>query len=229
MKAPGEPEESFQLVLPFVPKGRQNMVAWLAAGSDPETYGRLLSLDLPSEENVPGPGIVFSRLNQDPQFSAERTLLSQSGSTVLFGDLLVIPIENSFLYVQPAYVRADQPAAVPELKFVVVVNGDTVSTGGNLDEALEGAVADVEPDPGEGDGDGGGEGEVDQTVAELLAEAAQHFEAADAALRDGDLATYEEEIQAAQDLVAQALELSGAAPAEEGAAASPSPSASPTP
>ena len=230
MKAPGEDEESFQLVLPFVPKGRQNMVAWLAAGSDPETYGRLLSLDLPSEENVPGPGIVFSRLNQDPQFSAERTLLSQSGSTVLFGDLLVIPIENSFLYVQPAYVRADQPAAVPELKFVVVVNGDTVSTGGNLDEALEGAVADVEPGgEGPGGGEGGGGGEVDQTVAELLAEAAQHFEAADAALRDGDLATYEEEIQAAQDLVAQALELSGAVPAEEGAAASPSPSASPTP
>jgi uncharacterized membrane protein (UPF0182 family) len=213
-----------------VPKGRQNMVAWLAAGSDPETYGDLLSLDLPSEANVPGPGIVFSRLNQDPQFSAERTLLSQSGSTVLFGDLLVIPIENSFLYVQPAYVRADQPAAVPELKFVVVVNGDTVSTGDTLDEALEGAVADVEPG-GEGPGDpGGGGGEVDQTVAELLAEAAQHFEAADQALRAGDLATYEDEIQAAQDLVAQALELSGEVPAEDGATtASPSPSASASP
>ena len=107
-------------------------------------------------------------------------------------------------------MRADQPAAVPELKFVVVVNGDTVSTGDTLDEALEGAVADVEPG-GEGPGDpGGGGGEVDQTVAELLAEAAQHFEAADRALRAGDLATYEQEIQAAQDLVAQALELSGA-------------------
>jgi len=230
MKAPGEIEESFQLVLPFVPKGRQNMVAWLAAGSDPDTYGDLLSLDLPSEANVPGPGIVFSRLNQDPQFSAERTLLSQSGSTVLFGDLLVIPIENSFLYVQPAYVRADQPAAVPELKFVVVVNGDKVSTGDTLDEALEGAVADVEPG-GEGPGDpGGGGGGVDQTVAELLAEAAQHFEAADRALRAGDLATYEQEIQAAQDLVAQALELSGEVPpAETGESPSPSASASPTP
>jgi uncharacterized membrane protein (UPF0182 family) len=228
MKAPGETEESFQLVLPFVPKGRQNMVAWLAAGSDPETYGRLLSLDLPSEENVPGPGIVFSRLNQDPQFSAERTLLSQSGSTVLFGDLLVIPIENSFLYVQPAYVRADQPAAVPELKFVVVVNGDNVSTGGTLDEALEGAVADVEPGGGS-PGGGGGNGAIDQTVAELLAEAAQHFEAADQALRAGDLATYEQEIQAAQDLVAQALELSGELPPADGATTSPSPSASPTP
>ena len=227
MKAPGETEESFQLVLPFVPKGRQNMVAWLAAGSDPETYGELLSLDLPSEANVPGPGIVFSRLNQDPQFSAERTLLSQSGSTVLFGDLLVIPIENSFLYVQPAYVRADQPAAVPELKFVVVVNGDNVSTGGTLDEALEGAVADVQPGE-EGPGDPGGGGEVDQTIADLLAEAARHFEAADRALRAGDLATYEEEIQAAQDLVAQALELSGEVPPTE-TGASPSPSASASP
>ena len=76
----GEAEEAFQLVLPFVPEGRQNMVAWLAASSDPETYGRLLSLDLPASENVPGPSIVFSRINQDPQFSQERTLLGQSGS-----------------------------------------------------------------------------------------------------------------------------------------------------
>ena len=66
-------------MLPFVREGRQNMVAWLAASSDPGTYGRLLSLELPTEENVPGPSIVFSRLNQDPQFSQERTLLGQGG------------------------------------------------------------------------------------------------------------------------------------------------------
>ncbi|HET6715140.1 MAG TPA: UPF0182 family protein [Actinomycetota bacterium] len=227
MRAPGEAEESFQLVLPFVPEGRQNMVAWLAAESDPgENYGRLLSLELPASENVPGPSIVFSRINQDPQFSSERTLLGQGGSTVLFGDLLVIPMANSFLYVQPVYVQANQSAAVPELKRVVVANGDVVGVGQTLDEALAESVAgQVEPD-----GDGGGDGGVDRTVAELLAEAAQHFEAADAALREGDLATYQEEIRAAQDLVAQALELSGATPPVEGeAAASPSPSASPTP
>jgi uncharacterized membrane protein (UPF0182 family) len=224
MRAPGEDAEAFQLVLPFVPEGRQNMVAWLAASSDPETYGRLVSLELPASENVPGPSIVFSRINQDPQFSAERTLLGQGGSQVLFGDLLVIPIENSFLYVQPVYVQANQSAAVPELKRVVVVNGDVVGVGQTLDEALAAAV---EGETGTG---GGGEpgGGVDRTVAELLAEAADHFAAADAALREGDLATYQQEIEAAQELVAQALELSGEVPAGS-ATATPSPSASASP
>ena len=230
MRAPGEETEAFQLVLPFVPEGRQNMVAWLAASSDPETYGRLLSLELPASENVPGPSIVFSRLNQDPQFSQERTLLGQTGSTVLFGDLLVIPIANSFLYVQPVYVKAaDQSASVPELKRVVVVNGDVVGVGDTLDEALTVAVEgqdQPEPDPGQG----GNGGQIDRTVAELLAEAADRFAAAEEALRAGDLATYQTEVEAAQDLVAQALELSGEPLTEPtDATTTPSPSASPTP
>jgi uncharacterized membrane protein (UPF0182 family) len=228
MRAPGENQEIFQLVLPFVREGRQNMVAWLAASSDPETYGRLLSLELPTEENVPGPSIVFSRLNQDPQFSQERTLLGQGGSSVLFGDLLVIPIENSFLYVQPVYVQANQSTAVPELKRVVVVNGDAVGVGQDLAEALAAAVEGVEPDGDQPGGDGGGDGDVVPTVAELLAEASDRFAAADAALRAGDLATYQREIAAAQDLVAQALELSGVTP-EGGGGGNASPSASPTP
>jgi hypothetical protein len=222
MRAPGEEDEAFQLVLPFVPQGRQNMIAWLAASSDPETYGRLLSLELPASENVPGPSIVFSRINQDAQFASERTLLGRGGSAVLFGDLLVIPIENSFLYVQPVYVQARQATAtVPELKRVVVANGDAVGVGQTLDEALEQAVEGaVEPDGQEPPPPDGG---LDETVAELLAEASQHFEAADAALTRGDLATYEAEVEAAQDLVAQALELAGVPPAEESAAESPSP------
>jgi uncharacterized membrane protein (UPF0182 family) len=226
MRAPGETTEEFQLVLPFVPEGRQNMVAWLGASSDPASYGRLTSLELPASENVPGPSIVFSRLNQDPQFSAERTLLGQGGSAVLFGDLLVIPIENSFLYVQPVYVQANQSAAVPELKRVVVVNGDVVGVGDTLDEALASSVEGQVP-PEDGGGGGPGQG-VDATVAELLAEAADHFAAADAALREGDLATYQLEVEAAQALVAEALELSGATP-PAGTGTSPSPSASPSP
>jgi uncharacterized membrane protein (UPF0182 family) len=199
------------------------MIAWLAASSDPESYGRLLSLELPASENVPGPSIVFSRINQDAQFASERTLLGRGGSAVLFGDLLVIPIENSFLYVQPVYVQARQATAtVPELKRVVVANGDAVGVGQTLDDALEQAVEGAEQPDGQQPPppDGG----VEETVAELLAEATGHFEAADAALRRGDLATYQEEIAAAQDLVAQALELSGASVPDAGGGAEQSPS-----
>ena len=225
MRAPGEETETFQLVLPFVPEGRQNMIAWMAASSDPATYGQLIALELPASDNVPGPSIVFSRINQDPQFSADRTLLGRAGSTVLFGDLLVIPIENSFLYVQPVYVQANQSTSVPELKRVVVANGDVVGVGADLDEALLEAVeGQEEPDGGEpGGGPDGEPGGVDATVADLLAEAAEHFAAADSALRVGDLATYQDEIEAAQALVAQALELTGEVPATEGEAATPSP------
>lgn len=228
MRAPGEDSESFQLVLPFVPEGRQNMVAWLAASSDPEDYGRLLALELPASENVPGPSIVFSRINQDPRFSSERTLLGQGGSSVIFGDLLVIPIENSFLYVQPVYVQANQSAAVPELKRVVVANGDVVGVGVTLAEALDAAVqGQIGAEPG---GPGGEEpgGGVDRTVSELLAEAAQHFAAAEEALRNGDLATYQDEVEAAQDLVQQALALSGERPTAS-PEATPSPTPSPSP
>jgi hypothetical protein len=202
------------------------MVAWLAASSDPVNYGRLLALELPDGANVDGPSVVFSRMNQNPDFSAQRTLLGQGGSQVLFGDFLVIPIEHSFLYVQPVYVRANQETAVPELKRVVVANGDSVGVGTNLEEALaESVKGQVIEEPGGGGGGGG----AAQTVADLLAQALQHFQAADQALRDGDLATYQSEITQAQTLVRQANDLAAGQGGGSGTTASPSPSASASP
>jgi uncharacterized membrane protein (UPF0182 family) len=225
MKAPGDTSEEFQLVLPFVPEGRQNIVAWMAASSDPTDYGRLLALELPDGANVDGPSVVFSRINQNPDFSAQRTLLGQGGSQVLFGDFLVIPIENSFLYVQPVYVRSNQETAVPELKRVVVANGDSVGVGNTLEEALADSVKGQVPEEPTGGGGGGGGGGGAQSVEALLSQALQHFQAADEALRRGDLATYQEELAEAQDLVQQAEDLAGG----QTAAATTSPSASPTP
>jgi hypothetical protein len=161
---------------------------------------------------------VFSRINSDQAFSAARTLLGTGGSEVQFGDLLTIPIEDSILYVLPMYVRARQESAVPELKLVMVVNGTSVSVADNLPDAIEdatGAVSGGEPEP-----PGGGGGTVDEQVEELLAEAVQHFAAAEAALRAGDLATYQSEQEQAQALVEQATEL---LTGETGGAASPSP------
>ena len=228
MRTPDQTTEQFQLVLPFVPEGRQNMVAWMTANSDPgPEYGQIQALQLPDGANVDGPSVVFSRINQNPQFSQERTLLSQGGSSVLFGDFLVIPINDSFLYVQPVYVRADQTTAVPELKRVVVANGDAVGVGTTLLEALEQSVEGQVVEPDGGGPDGGGPPGTDQTVAQLLEEAVGHFEAAQAALTAGDLATYQSELEEAQALVEQANALA-AGDDPRRAAASPSPSATST-
>ena len=113
MRLPGASDEHFMLILPFTPLGRQNMVAWMAADSDPESYGNTVVYTFPSGRNVDGPTQVFAQINQDPAFSSLRTLLGQQGSTIVFGDFLVIPINDSFLYVQPVYVRSTQASSIP--------------------------------------------------------------------------------------------------------------------
>jgi uncharacterized membrane protein (UPF0182 family) len=233
-RLPDESDEAFRLVLPFVPEGRNNMVAWLTTSSDPGDYGSMIAYRFPSGRNIEGPSQVFARMNQDEAFSRERTLLGQTGSQILFGDFLVIPVEDTFLYVQPVYVRAQQEASLPELKFVLVVNGSgqEVSIGTSLDEALDAAIgADgAEPqEPGEPTEPTEPTGSVEQQIEQLLAEALTHFVAADEALRDGNLATYQLEIDRAQELVAQAEALAAGggatAPEDEGAdATEPSPS-----
>lgn len=225
MRLPGEAEETFVLILPFTPLDRQNMVAWLAAKSDPgPEYGDIVSFEFPSGVNVDGPTQVFSRINQDARFSAERTLLGQGGSSIVFGDFLVIPLQDSLLYVQPVYVESDQPNAIPELKRVIVVNGTQIGIGNSLREALTDSLGEVVPP------DGGEQpppqGTVEQQIQALLDLAAQHFVAADAALRAGDLATYQSEIVAAQEATTQAQELIAEL---LGGELSPSPSPSPSP
>jgi uncharacterized protein len=211
LKLPGDDEERFHLVIPFQPENRLNMVGWMAANSDPVGYGELVAFTLPSGQDVDGPGLIFSRINSDQEFSEARTLLGTGGSEVQFGDLLTIPIEESILYVLPMYVRANQQAAVPELKLVMVVNGASVSVATSLSEAIEaatGATTGGEPPPV------GGTGTVDQRIQQLLTQAVDHFAAAEAALRDGDLATYQSELERAQLLVERANELAAGTPQE---------------
>lgn len=225
MRLPGETDESFVLILPFTPLDRQNMVAWIAAKSDPgPDYGDIVSFQFPSGVNVDGPTQVFSRINQDARFSAERTLLGQGGSNIVFGDFLVIPLEDSLLYVQPVYVESNQPNAIPELKRVVVVNGTEIGIGNDLQAALADSIGEAVPPP---DGEQPPPtGSLEEQIQILLGEAAQHFAAADVALRAGDLATYQAEIDLAEQATAQAqdliAELLGVEP-------SPTPSPSPSP
>jgi uncharacterized membrane protein (UPF0182 family) len=178
----------------------------------------------PEGRTIEGPTQVFARINQDARFSSERTLLSQAGSNVLFGDFLVIPIDNSFLYVQPVYVQAQQ-TPIPQLHDVIIVNGSggAVTIADNLQDAIRGAVTGQVPSGG---GNGGGGGTVPQRIQALLAQAQQHFSAAQAALRSGDLGTYQTEIKAAQDAVDAAAKLAGTTPTPSGTPTPPTPTPS---
>ena len=191
-------------------------------------YGKLTAYTFPSGRNIEGPPQVFAQINQDPAFSTFRTLLGQQGSAIVFGDFLVIPINDSFLYVLPVYVRSNQESSIPELKRVIVVNGNQVGVGTSLSEALTASTSGQPTEPG-----GGGEtppptGSLDEQVAGLLNEALQHFTAADVALRAGDLATYQSELATAQALVQQANDLVAAAGGGVIAPSPSSPSASPS-
>jgi len=214
MRLPGETDETFALVIPFTPAGRQNMVDWMAAKSDfGDQYGTLTSYEFPAGRNIDGPTQVFARINQNAQFSTERTLLSQAGSDVTFGDFLVLPLSNGVLYVQPVYVQARQQNSIPELKRVVVVNGTQVGIGATLRVAITNSLGtEVSPGGGNNGGNGGNPpptGTLDQQVSSFLQEAANHFAAADTALENGDLATYQREVNAARDAIAQAERLLG--------------------
>jgi uncharacterized membrane protein (UPF0182 family) len=223
LQLPGEATTSFHLILPFTPAKRPNMVAFLAAGSDPANYGKLTSFEFPSGQNVDGPVQVFGRINQNREFSTERTLLGQGGSQIVFGNFLVIPIGNSFLYIQPVFVLGNQEGAFPELRRVVVVHGDSIGIGDTLSQAL--AESFGAPPPTNPNGEPPPKGTVSEQVAQLLAQALAHFQRADEALARGDLGTYQTEIQLAQALIKQANDLAaGTSPP-----ASPSPSSTPTP
>ncbi|MDH2398665.1 UPF0182 family protein [Bradyrhizobium sp. SSUT18] len=136
MRLPGEPQAEFFLMLPMVPSRRDNMIAWLAARCDAPDYGKLIVYEFPKEKLVYGPFQIEARINQSTEISQQITLWNQMGSRVIRGaNLLVIPIENSILYVTPLYLRAEQ-GHLPELKRVIAAYGEHVVMKETLDEAL---------------------------------------------------------------------------------------------
>jgi uncharacterized protein len=135
MRLPGEPQAEFFLMLPMVPSRRDNMIAWLAARCDAPDYGKLIAYEFPKEKLVYGPFQIEARINQNTEISQQLTLWNQMGSRVIRGNLLVIPIENSILYVSPLYLRAEQ-GHLPELKRVIAAYGEHVVMKETLDQAL---------------------------------------------------------------------------------------------
>ena len=136
MRLPGEPQAEFFLMLPMVPSRRDNMIAWLAARCDAPGYGKLIVYEFPKDKLVYGPFQIEARINQNTEISQQLTLWNQMGSRVIRGaNLLVIPIENSILYVSPLYLRAEH-GHLPELKRVIAAYGEHVVMKETLVEAL---------------------------------------------------------------------------------------------
>ncbi|MGH9116702.1 MAG: UPF0182 family protein [Acidimicrobiales bacterium] len=243
-RLPGDDTESFVMLRPYEPEGdRPVLISFIVARSDPgEDYGRLtsFSIEAENEDLLPSSPINVGRtMGNDPAVSQQVTLLGQQGSRVRFGNMLLVPIEESMLFVRPLYVEAQD--GFPLLRRVIVfLNGD-VAIGGTLREALEqlpqfttvpdtgelpaGGATEPEVPPAEGGEEGeeaeGGEttttepGDVDNQVASLLAQASALFDEADAALRDGDLALYQQKVDEAQAAVDQAQALLGLEPAPD--------------
>src|SRR5690606_22747359 len=136
MKLPGEDQPEFVLVMPFTPRNRQNTVAWLAGRSDGEFYGLLRSFRFPTDDLVFGPAQVEARIDQDPTISQQIALWNQSGAEVIRGNLLMIPVGESFLFVEPLYLQA-QNSRIPELKRVVVANGNAIAMEPTLERSID--------------------------------------------------------------------------------------------
>jgi len=135
MKLPGKEREEYILMLPFTPRGKSNLSAWMVARSDGEHYGKLEVYQFPKQKLVYGPNQIVARINQDAEISRQISLWDQRGSSVIQGNLLVIPIEESLIYVRPLYLKADA-GKIPELKRVIVGYEDNIA----MEPTLEGAL-----------------------------------------------------------------------------------------
>ena len=231
MRMPGEKAAEFLLLQPMVAASRPNMISWVAARNDGADYGKVVAYQFPSDTTIFGPAQIEGRIDQDPTISAQISLWNQSGSSVIRGNLIVVPVGDSLLYLQPVYLQSTS-AQIPEFRKIVVASPTTVVWGDSLAEALNallakqgaggGSVPTPTPGPGESPAPSTSPSpssspdasatpvpsatptppdDLPLDVNGLVAYANTHFELAQTALRNGDFATYGAEM----DKVAAAL------------------------
>jgi uncharacterized protein len=233
MKLPGEAEEEFVLIQPYLAQGRENMVAWLAGRGDGENLNELFAVQFPSDRLVLGPAQAQARIEQDDLIAEYITLRQRQNTRVIRGNLQVLPIANSILYVEPLFLQSDN-ANIPELARVALVLGERtafdrtfagalgqllgIDVPDSIVDAEEGPISVADPlgeedTPADPDDPGAEPQEPDEPAAgtsrELLEQALAAFARAEVALRDGDLGTYQREVARAQDLLEQAAEIEG--------------------
>ena len=202
MRMPGESEPEFLLLQPMVPQKRPNMIAWVAARNDGDQYGNVRVYRFPRDTSVFGPVQIEARIDQDPQISAQISLWSQAGSEVIRGNLIVIPVQDSIIYLEPIYLQSTG-SAIPEFTKIVVASPTKIVWGDTLEEALAlllagGPEPTPTPTPGPSPSPGGspaptaspGATAAPGDAQALIRYANQQFEAAQEALRRGDFAAY---------------------------------------
>jgi hypothetical protein len=188
MKLPEEEKEEFVLMTSFTPISKDNMIAWLAARSDGDDYGKLLLYKFPKDKLIYGPLQIEAKFDQDSEISQQLTLWSQQGSSVTRGNLLVIPIDNSILYIEPLYIQAET-GQLPELKRVLVSDGEKVVMEQHLSDALEilFGKATTKTTRTEIDADGQEfEVTIDKTSEELIQDAQEYYDEILESMESGD-------------------------------------------
>jgi uncharacterized membrane protein (UPF0182 family) len=201
---PGSRDLQFVLALPFTPNGKENMVSYLVADSDPSNYGKLTLFNLPRTRTIFGPTQVNARILANTDIARDLTLLNQQGSKVILGNLLVVPVKQSLLYVQPIFVQGSAANSIPLLQKVAVFYGNDVGYAGTLPAAIDQVVggqappATTTPQPPQGPAASG-------TVQQLLRQADAEYKAAQQELSRGNLAGYQQHINKMASLVSQAL------------------------
>jgi len=193
MRLPGEQKEEFILLTLFNPARRDNMIAWMAARSDPPNYGRLIVFNFPKQKLVYGPRQIDARIDQDPIISQQLSLWNQRGSSVIRGSLLAIPIDQSLIYVQPLYLAAAEQGALPELRRVIVAYGNQIAMEPTLEQSLSRIfggrpTATSAATPSTSSTEGSAEGAA--SARQLGQRAWEIWSRAQDALRRGDWATY---------------------------------------
>lgn len=201
-KLPGEKNPEYVLIEPFTPQSKTNMVSWMAGRSDGANYGKLLVYEFPKQKLVYGPMQIEARIDQDTTISQQLTLWDQRGSSVIRGNLLVIPIKDSLLYVEPIYLQSDQ-SKMPELRRVIVASGDRVVMETSLEKALqrifgaENAPDNTQPPPA------GAVALEPGSAANLVKQANQLYDDAQNKLKNGDWAGYGDSIKQLKDVLNQ--------------------------
>lgn len=204
MKLPEEKKEEFILMLPFTPRAKDNLAAWMVARNDGDNYGKLVVYQFPKQRLVYGPRQIIGRINQDPEISRQISLWDQRGSQVIQGPLLVIPIEESLIYVRPLYLKSET-GKIPELKRVIVAYENKIAMEETLEKAL-GKIFGIENEDANTQSRekqpvvSGKQGE---TVQASINEAQAAFDRALDAQRAGDWSRYGEEIKRLGDILQQ--------------------------